>query len=150
MLMLLISACGGNGSEPSPTENSKDRTPILTNWADNIVIPGYEKFKVSFDAMVTKANAFTTAPDQAKLVEFRAAWSDAYAAWEKVELFEFGPADKYVLRSMFNIYPTDVTGILANINNPSVNTSSMAELLFSTSSARLDDNAFSLVSMISN
>jgi hypothetical protein len=46
---------------------------------------------------------------------------DAYIEWQKVELFEFGPADKYTLRNFFNIYPADVNGIAANINDPSIN-----------------------------
>jgi hypothetical protein len=45
----------------------------------------------------------------------------AYLEWQKVELFEFGPADKYTLRNLYNIYPADVGGIIANINDPSAN-----------------------------
>lgn len=116
-----VFGCGGNGNEPSPTDNSKDRKPILTHWVDNIVVPSYNAFKVKFDVMLNKANAFTTSPGNASLLEFRSAWVDAYAEWQKVELFEFGPADRYTLRNFFNIYPADVTGILANINDPSVN-----------------------------
>ncbi len=120
-LTLLLSACGGNGSNPSPVDNAQDRKPILTHWADNIIIPAYSNFKVKFDVMLNKADAFTSFPNDASLLEFRASWVDAYAEWQKVELFEFGPADKYTLRNFFNIYPTDVNGIVTNINDPASN-----------------------------
>ncbi|MBT1697432.1 imelysin family protein [Fulvivirgaceae bacterium PWU4] len=119
VVVLILSACGGNNGDPSPGENAKDRKPILTHWADNIIVPSYAAFKGKFDVMVSKGDAFATAPDAASLVAFRAAWVDAYAEWQKVELFEFGPADRYTLRSFFNIYPTDVNGIAANISDPS-------------------------------
>jgi predicted lipoprotein len=115
-----LSGCGGS-DEPTVTDNDKDRELILTHWVDNIVIPSYANFKVKFDVLLNKADAFTTSPDNQTLTDFRSSWADAYAAWEKVELFEFGPADKYTLRNFFNIYPADVNGIGANILDPSAN-----------------------------
>ena len=87
-----------------PADNRKDRQEILIHWVDNIVVPAYDKFKVKFDAMKIKADAFTQNTNVSTLTEFRAAWVEAYLKWQKVEVFEFGPADQYTLRSFFNIY----------------------------------------------
>ena len=38
-----------------------------------------------------------------------------------MEMYEVGPAEKYTMRSFFNIYPADVAGIAANISNPAAN-----------------------------
>jgi predicted lipoprotein len=118
-IALVTLGCGGNNYDPSPDEHGKDRKIILTHWVDNIIIPSYNNFKVKFDLMMNKSDAFTTAPDLNSLNEFRLSWSEAYAEWQKVELFEFGPADRYTLRNFFNIYPADVAGIAAAINDPS-------------------------------
>ena len=120
LITLILFACGGNGSEPSPADNTKDRKVILTHLADNIVVPSYENFLSVFSMMIQKADAFTTSPDQTSLSDFRDAWVDAYLEWQKVELFEFGPANKYTLRNFLNIYPADVDGIVSNMNDPSV------------------------------
>lgn len=120
-LTTLFWSCGGNGNEPSPEDNSKDRKVILTHWVDNIIRPSYANFKIKFDIMKSKADAFTGSPNNNSLLEFRAAWTDAYIEWQKVELFDFGPADKFTLRNFFNIYPADVAGIAANIDDPTVN-----------------------------
>ena len=118
-IALVTLGCGRNNNDPSPDEHGKDRKIILTHWVDNIIIPSYDNFETKFDLMVNKSNAFTTAPDINSLDEFRLAWSDAYAEWQKVELFEFGPADRYTLRNFFNIYPADEAGIATAINDPS-------------------------------
>ena len=116
-----IWGCSGNGGDPSPADNSKDRQEILTHWADNIIIPSYQNFKVKFDVMLAKSDEFTDSPTNESLVAFRSAWLDAYAEWQKVELFEFGPADRSTLRNFFNIYPADIAGIAANITDPLAN-----------------------------
>jgi predicted lipoprotein len=113
--------CSGSGGDPSPADNSKDRQEILTHWAENIIIPSYENFDVKFDIMLSKSVEFTDAPTNESLTAFRAAWVDAYTEWQKVELFEFGPADRQTLRNFFNIYPADVAGIAANIADPLAN-----------------------------
>ena len=118
IIIIGFASCGGGGSEPSPVDNNKDRQLILQHWADNIIIPSYTNFKVKFDLMVTKSDAFSATPTNATLLEFRNAWVDAYSEWQKVELFEFGPADRITLRNFFNIYPADVSGITANTGVP--------------------------------
>jgi len=125
LLLIGFAACGwgcsGSGSEPSPSDNSKDRQEILIHWADNIIIPSYDNFKVKFDLMLSESEEFTATPTVESLTAFRSAWVDAYAEWQKVELFEFGPADRYSLRNFFNIYPADVAGIEAYILDPLAN-----------------------------
>jgi predicted lipoprotein len=120
-LSFVLLSCGSKEREPSPADNSKDRKLILTHWVDEIIVPSYENFKSSFDVMAEKAHAFAASPDQTSLIELRTAWTDAYLQWQKVELFEFGAADKYTLRNFFNIYPTDVSGIVTNMNDPAIN-----------------------------
>lgn len=118
-------ACGGGGGTDNPTpgpgtttptdQAASDRKAMLTNIADNIILPSYANFKTKFDAMVAKSDAFAAKPDKTTLTEFRQAWVDAYTEWQKVELFDVGPAEQHTLRNFFNIYPTDVTGVEAYV-----------------------------------
>lgn len=117
---MLIYACSGsntNSPEPEPVEEGKDRKAILTHWADNIIVPTYAGFKTKLDAMVVKSAAFSAKPEVASLTEFRQAWVEAYTEWEKAELFDVGPGARRAIRSYYNIYPTNVQGIAANIEN---------------------------------
>ena len=113
ILVVVLSSCGGS-DEPTPVDDdSKDREAILVHWADNIIKPSYANFDSKLDMMVSKADDFTDSPTNSSLLEFRSAWLTAYTEWQKVEMFEFGPADKYTLRNFFNIYPADVSGIIS-------------------------------------
>jgi predicted lipoprotein len=114
-LTALWACSGGSSDTPTPVtptdQAGSDRKAMLTNIADNIILPSYTNFKTKFDLMLTKSDAFAAKPDKASLTEFRQAWADAYTEWQKVELFDVGPAEQYTLRNFFNIYPTNVTGI---------------------------------------
>lgn len=120
---MLVWACSGNDepAKPEPADTGKDRKAMLTNWADNIIIPSYAAFNVKLDAMTVKSEAFSKKPDATTLTEFRQSWVDAYTEWQKVEIFDAGPGLQRAIRNYYNIYPTSVSGIEANIANPSVN-----------------------------
>ncbi|GAB2585088.1 imelysin family protein [Spirosoma areae] len=112
-------ACGGSGTDnpapgntTTPTDQaSSDRKAMLANIADNLILPSYANFKTKLDLMLAKSDAFAAKPDKASLTDFRQAWVDAYIEWQKVELFDVGPAEQYTLRNFFNIYPANTTGI---------------------------------------
>lgn len=119
----LLWACGKDSSttEPEGDKDAKDRQALLTNLADNIILPSYANFKPKLDVMVTKSQAFSAKPDVATLTEFRLAWTDAYVEWQKVELFDVGPANRTAIRNYYNIYPVSVAGINEYIADPSIN-----------------------------
>ncbi len=119
----IFAACEkpSGGIEEIQVGLSKDRAEVLTHLADNIIIPSYARFKVSFDDMLAASDTFEAAPSQATLVAFRSKWLAAYTEWQKVELFDVGPAESLTIRYFFNIYPTSVDGINSNINNPAAN-----------------------------
>jgi predicted lipoprotein len=108
------------GTNPEPT-GSVDRKALLTYWADSLVRPGYQRFGDKFGVLKTKAAAFTAAPTTATLLEARQAWQQAYVEWQRVEMYEFGPAETVSLRNHFNIFPTDARGIDRNISSGSYN-----------------------------
>jgi predicted lipoprotein len=118
----ILWACGGGNSatEPTPVDEGKDRKVVLTNLADNIIIPAYANFRTKFDVMLAKSDAFIAKPNNMTLTEFRAAWVEAYTEWQKVELFDFGPAEKQTIRNFYNIYPASEKGIMDNIADPTV------------------------------
>lgn len=107
-------------NDPGP-DVSSDRTVLLTRAADSIIIPSYEIFKGKMDDLVSKSESFRTNPTKTNLSSFRQSWVDAYLEWQKVELFQVGPADNEALRSFFNIYPCSTTNINANILSENAN-----------------------------
>ncbi|MBE16954.1 MAG: imelysin family protein [Dokdonia sp.] len=108
---------GDNG----PSEVSFDREAMLAHWADAIIIPGYEDFATKVAALNTAATNFTTATDASNLLALQTAWDNAYLTWQRVSMFEIGPAETVNLRLNVNIYPANTTIIENNIANGDYN-----------------------------
>lgn len=118
-IVLVIYACSDDDSSNTTEENgttetlSFDRRAMLTNWADNIIIPGYQDFVTKVTALETETTAF--AANAQDLTAIRASWLEAYTTWQRVSMFEIGPAETVNLRLNVNIYPAAVTNIENNI-----------------------------------
>ena len=121
-LLVILAACNGS-KEPDTLKPSDgfDRRAMLTNFADNIIKPGYTSFKIKFDIMKGRSENFLNAPSVTGLQEYRSAWKDAYVEWQKVELFEVGPAEEVMLRRHFNIYPFNLEKAETNISSGNYN-----------------------------
>ena len=117
--ILLLLGCssdnGGSGTsddldpnpDPDPIGVNFQRGPMLSNWADNIIIPSYEFFSSSLQSLSDAYNAFKSDANEANLLSLRSAWQDTYLAWQRVSMFEIGPAEVAGYRLNMNTYPTD-------------------------------------------
>lgn len=126
ILIFLIASMTGcledsKQSDNTSEDGSSDRKEMLTFWAESLILPGYQEFDSHMETLILRANNFAASPNSQNLGSLREAWKNAYLTWQKVEMYEVGPAEKYTMRSFFNIYPTDVAGIESNISNPTAN-----------------------------
>ncbi|MGA9637347.1 imelysin family protein [Flavobacterium sp.] len=112
-LIALIVACSSN-DEGGESDNY-DRTTLLTNWANNIIIPSYTNYQSKVQKLITDANTFTTTPSEVNLQTVRTSWLEAYKAYQYVQQYGFGKAEEIYFKEKTNTYPTDVAGIKANI-----------------------------------
>lgn len=118
---LFVSCVDNSEKQDTPEDGASDRKEMLAFWTESLILPGYQDLDSRMEPLVLKANDFTTSPNSQNLAALRDAWKNAYLTWQKVEMYEVGPAEKYTMRSFFNIYPADVAGIVANISNPASN-----------------------------
>lgn len=124
ILFLLAStlvSCVDTPEEQTKPEVSNDRKEMLTFWVDEMILPSYANFEKDLLALKISAGEFTNNPTEASLATVRTSWVQAYISWQNVEMYEVGPAEKYTLRSFFNIYPADVSGIENNISSGNAN-----------------------------
>jgi predicted lipoprotein len=125
LTILVALSCKKNKKDDTDTTDVEDtpfdRKALLAQMADQSILPSYAGFKTKLDSMTNRSEDFTANPTLTTLANFRQAWVEAYIEWEKVELFEVGPAEFYALRSFMNIYPTSISGINSNIANSSAN-----------------------------
>ncbi|WP_435623010.1 imelysin family protein [Flagellimonas sp.] len=98
---------GIGGSDDDVAPATFDRGVMLTNWADNIIIPAYTAFSSELTELNGAFETFSADRTVDNLVAFRQAWLDTYIAWQQVSLFEIGPAETVGFRLNMNTYPTD-------------------------------------------
>lgn len=122
-VLALLWACS-NDSETDDSvivdpveEVSFERSTMLVNWADNIIIPSYQAFTADMDDLLNTFNTFKADVNEGNLIALRASWLNAYKSWQHVEMFEIGPAESVGFQLNMNIYPTDnekIDGFIVN------------------------------------
>jgi len=121
LLAATLVSCVDSPEDQTKPEVSNDRKEMLTFWVDEMILPSYVTFEKDLLALKISAGEFTNNPTEASLSTVRTSWVQAYISWQNVEMYEVGPAEKYTLRSFFNIYPADVSGIENNISSGNAN-----------------------------
>jgi hypothetical protein len=121
-IIALAAGCSSSDTnENNNNGNGYNRTEMLTNWADNIIIPAYQDYTAKVTILSDKASTFTQAPTTVALSELRTAWLDAYIAYQSVALYDFGKAADLYLKQSANTFPTNTEGIEANITSGTYN-----------------------------
>ncbi len=111
----------GGTDEPKeePQEVSFERAPMLVNWADNIIIPAYTDFDSELENLTAAFENFNIDATTTNLIALREAWLTAYTKWQRISMFEIGPAESADFRFSMNTYPTDTDKINAHISSGS-------------------------------
>jgi len=94
-------------NDPKEKKQEVDRTPLLEDLADNVIIPGYTWYHTSAFALQEGIAKFVESPNEENLLEARDRFVQAYHQWQSVAFFDFGPAFTHTLRANVNTFPTD-------------------------------------------
>lgn len=116
IIVIIIFASCSSSSESSSQDNF-NRTALLTNWSDNIIIPSYVNYQTKVQNLATDVTTFNTTPTETNLQTLRTSWLEAYKSYQKVAIFYFGKAADISLNESANTYPADAAGIEANISS---------------------------------
>lgn len=121
VVALLFVSCTEDEDPVTTETESFDRSAMLVNWADNIIIPSFENFADVTQRLEEKTLQFTTAPTEANLEALRNTYREAYLQFQTVSLFEIGKSEMINYRSRLNTYPTDRKVILEKIEDEDFN-----------------------------
>lgn len=115
-VFILLLSCGKKNkkSDPEPVA-SFDKQAMLTNMADNVILPNYNAFKISLDSLISAYNVFKSSDAVTDFQRVKQQFQTAYLNYQKIDLFEFGPAETVNVRMNFNVFPTDSAQIKTNI-----------------------------------
>src|SRR5687767_8204033 len=103
VISIICYACskGGGSSDPQP-DNGFDKAAMLTNYADNLVIPGYTAMQSQLQDLDAAVTAFLAAPADAALQQVKTAFKSTYLQFERVSVNQYGPAETYLVINFIN------------------------------------------------
>lgn len=119
---LFIACSGGSDQNTAPnTIDNYNRTVLLENLTDNIIIPRYDNLVSQTNQLNTLAANFTTDQSAENFQLLKNAWAQTYIAWQYVEMFNIGKAQEINYIQSMNTYPCNPTQIEINIETLSYN-----------------------------
>ena len=117
LILCLQTSCGEKGAIDA-TPKFED---MLTRWADDIIIPGYQEYVQRLNTLNESIESLATEPTLDNLMETRTQWLSAYTSWQSVSMFDIGLAEQIGLRNFTNIYPSDTARIYESAQAGDVN-----------------------------
>lgn len=117
VLVIFNSACRKDpeAEELIVSPESYDKVEMLTNMANNYIVPAYTSYKTETESLRDMASIFIVTPTIQNLENLRNQWEIGLLTWQDVAFIEIGPAEGISLRGQTNIYPTDTSIINDNI-----------------------------------
>lgn len=123
LLFLGISVVACKDKNPEEDQEDFKKETILTNLADNYIIPGYADLQQKTNALSDSWNAFVNAPSAIALEDVQLKWKEANNSFHKVKMFEVGPAMNVLLNASLGTFPADTVQIENNITAGTYNLS---------------------------
>lgn len=117
-IILFIFGCQKKENDDPDVSGSlaQQRIELAAGVADHFILPGFKLLKEDGDRLKELLDGFKSDLTQDNLNTLRAHLAQIRQTWQKVELFVFGPAETFALRSTLNTYPTNVDKIKNNIS----------------------------------
>lgn len=108
LIVVLAPSCkdddGGSGNACS---SSFDQAAMLTDYADNLIIPATNELLTDITALQQASTQFLDTPDQSTLAALKTAIENGYASYVAKEMLQFGPAEDVDLRNIMNPFPVN-------------------------------------------
>ena len=113
--LLLLIQC----KDQPVAENRCDRKLMLQNYAEQLILPGFQKVSDEVTQLKSDWTNFNNQPDAAGIIHLQQQWIATYRAWIAVYAFNFGPAAaaglKLTLQEEIGQFPVDHNRIEAQI-----------------------------------
>lgn len=105
-----------------------NRSELLSNWADNLIVPTYGQLVEQLEALDNSLATLQSSPSVEQLDLTRLAYVEARGTWQQAAFFDFGPAASHGLLAACHVYPCNTEHILANASANDINLSAASNV----------------------
>jgi predicted lipoprotein len=120
-IFLFVNACKDNDNSVAVPETGFDKTAMLTSYADNLIIPAYTGMQQQLQTLETSLNTFLTDPTSANQQALKPVFKEAYLQFQRISVFQIGPAETTLLNNFLNTFPADAATVESNITSGTYN-----------------------------
>ncbi|MGB2129273.1 MAG: imelysin family protein [Flavicella sp.] len=115
LITLFLTACKNTEGNGIATD-TYNRTEVLKNLTDNIIIPSYASFRESLSTFKLVTDTYVSESSEENLTAVKNQWLVSYKLWQHVEMFDIGKAEEIRYNLRMNSYATKVSRIESNVN----------------------------------
>lgn len=114
---IIVSAVFFVGCGKPNNTDTFGKTEMFTNYADNLILPAYDNYRVTLISLQQSFNNFNASSDIVKLSDLRNSFLLVYSTWQSCEIYsKTSPADDIMALENTNYYPSRKDSIVAYIN----------------------------------
>ena len=115
LILPFVFSCGDGPTTP-PSQNTFDRSLLLSDLYDNNIIPAYENFDVNLGVLESDLEYLINNPSEQNLNQARTSLNQAYVSWQSIAMFNLRVAEDVSFASLMNSYPSNTDKINQNIS----------------------------------
>ncbi|TAH27517.1 MAG: hypothetical protein EAZ07_01180 [Cytophagales bacterium] len=99
-IILSLTDCTPDDKKKTSPENQFDRTKLLSQASEQIIIPAYQDFQKEVTALDANINDFLNNPTIEFLEKSKTQWIKTALSWQSCNAFNFGPAKNFNFGSL--------------------------------------------------
>ena len=106
LFLIVFCSCSSLNSAESAQDNLsfKDRKTVLTNYADNFILPTYQNLSSSLTELNNSFQDFKQNKNLNTLDDLQNKFKASHLVWQEASIYELGPAYDYELRAHLSNY----------------------------------------------
>ncbi len=107
--------------EDDPGITDFNRSELMSNVANNLIIPQYLAFQTELNQLSNDYSVFVSNQNSSTLLTVQNQWIETIVSWQSASMFEIGPAMTVGLRASIGAFPTDTAKVISNAVSGSYN-----------------------------
>jgi len=112
-----FAACSDDNNEPEPNQLDSNKTAIITQYVNGVVVPTYRSLADEANDLADLCQQLRENPTQSKVQECCDKWISARKYWELSEAFLFGAAADYNIDPHIDSWPLQKSQLDNILNN---------------------------------
>ena len=120
LIVIIIFSCSDNNDNDGNNSDNYNRQALLSNIANNIILPAHTSFNDGLDNFSYNVSTFNQDRSMGNLINVQESFIETYKMWQHIEMFNIGLAEEIYFMQKMNIYPANVTRIQNNLNSDNI------------------------------